>query len=315
MTAELGPPKSANRAFVENKAALLAGCADAVNITDNQTAIVRLSSIAAGRIVLEQGLEPVIQMTCRDRNRIMLQSDVLGAYALGIKNVLCLSGDHPCFGNHPTAKPVYDIDSLQLVRTVKIMRDEKRFLCGEPIKTEPRMFIGAASNPFATPYEYRVLRLAKKVTAGADFIQTQCIFELDRFRSFMESARKLGLHEKTFILAGVMPVRSHRALEHINENVPGIRVPEEYVKRLKEAKDPAEEGINLAVELIEEVRNIEGIAGIHLMAMMWEEAVAPIVERAGLLPRPLPRVEPSATPELAGAHGRAGSPPSGESEK
>ena len=287
VTAELGPPKSANREFIEKKAALLAGCADAVNITDNQTAIVRMSSIAAGRIVVEQGLEPVIQMTCRDRNRLMLQSDILGAYALGIKNVLCLSGDYPCFGNHPTAKTVYDIDSLQLVRTVKIMRDDKRVLGGDTIKTEPRMFIGAASNPFASPHEYRVMRLAKKVAAGADFIQTQCIFEVDRFRSFMESVREAGLHEKTFILAGIMPVRSHRALEHINQSVPGFRAPEEYVTRLKEAEDPAEEGIRLAVELIEQVRSIEGVAGIHLMAMMWEEAVATIVERAGLLPRPV----------------------------
>ncbi|MCS7261506.1 MAG: methylenetetrahydrofolate reductase, partial [Anaerolineae bacterium] len=209
VTGELGPPKNHDANVIRRKAELLKGCVDAVNITDNQTAIVRMSSIAAGVILIQENMDPVIQMTCRDRNRLGMQSDLLGAAALGIKNVLCLTGDHQSFGNHPTAKNVHDLDSIQLVRMVKDMRDESRFQCGEEIPGGgPRFFIGAAANPFGDPFEFRPYRLAKKVAAGADFIQTQLIYDIPRFHEFMKRVVDMGLHEKVFILAGVGPLKS-----------------------------------------------------------------------------------------------------------
>lgn len=292
-TAELGPPKSADAEVIKKKAEILKGKVDAVNITDNQTAIVRMSSIGAAKLTLENGLEPVMQMVCRDRNRIAIQSDVLGAYALGIKNMLCLTGDHQKFGNHPTAKNVFDIDSIQLLSMMKRMRDDKVFQCGEEIRNskkapivEPKMFLGAAENPFAHPFEFRAIRLAKKVNAGADFIQTQCIFDVPRFKEWMKEVVDLGLHEKVYILAGVMPVKSAGQVKYMKNNVAGMLIPDSLVDRMKGASDPKEEGINFVVELINEVRQIEGIRGVHIMAVEWEEMVPTIVERAGLLPRP-----------------------------
>lgn len=292
LTAELGPAKSADAKAIVKKCEYLKGKVDAVNITDNQTAIVRLSSIAGGVLALQQGLEPVVQMTCRDRNRIAMQSDILGAYALGIKNLLCLTGDHQQFGNHPTAKNVFDLDSIQLVQMVKMMRDEKKFLCGEEIRNtpkapivEPRMFIGAAANPFGDPFPVRVVRLAKKIKAGADFIQTQCIYDLERFRAWMDQVRDRGLHEKVFILAGVTPLKSAGMARYMRDQVPGLRVPEAIVKRMEQAQDPQEEGIAICVEQIEELKEMPGIAGVHLMAIEWEQKVPIIAERAGLLPR------------------------------
>ncbi|UCD56449.1 MAG: methylenetetrahydrofolate reductase [Candidatus Hydrogenedentota bacterium] len=292
-TAELGPPKSADAELVHKKADLLKGKVDAVNITDNQTAIVRMSSIGAAKLTLDKGLEPVMQMVCRDRNRIAIQSDVLGAYALGIRNMLCLTGDHQKFGNHPSAKNVFDIDSIQLLHMMKNMRDEKVFQCGEEIRNtkkapivEPKMLLGAAENPFAHPYEYRAVRLAKKVNAGADFIQTQCVFDVPRFKEWMKEVVDLGLHEKVFILAGVMPVKSAGQVNYMKKNVAGMSIPDELVDRMKGASDPKEEGVNFVVELINEVKQIEGIRGVHIMAVEWEEIVPTIVERAGLLPRP-----------------------------
>jgi methylenetetrahydrofolate reductase (NADPH) len=293
VTAELGPPKSADAELVEKKADLLKGHVDAVNITDNQTAIVRMSSIGAARLTLEKGLEPVMQMVCRDRNRIAIQSDVLGAYALGIKNMLCLTGDHQKFGNHPTAKNVFDLDSIQLLDMMKGMRDDKVFQCGEEIKNskkapvvEPKMFFGAAENPFAHPYEFRAIRLAKKVNAGADFIQTQCIFDVPRFKEWMKEIVDLGLHEKVFILAGVMPVKSAGQVRYMKNNVAGMSIPDSLLNRMKDADDPKAEGVDFVVELINEVKEIEGVRGVHIMAVEWEEIVPSIVERAGLLPRP-----------------------------
>jgi methylenetetrahydrofolate reductase (NADPH) len=292
-TAELGPPKSADAELIKKKAELLKGKVDAVNITDNQTAIVRMSSIGAAKLTLENGLEPVMQMVCRDRNRIAIQSDVLGASALGIKNMLCLTGDHQKFGNHPTAKNVFDIDSIQLLDMMKKMRDDKVFQCGEEIRNskkapvvEPRMFLGAAENPFAHPFEFRAVRLAKKVNAGADFIQTQCIFDVPRFKQWMKEVVDLGLHEKVHILAGVMPVKSAGQVRYMKNNVAGMLIPDSLVDRMQGASDPKEEGVNFVVELINEVRKIEGIRGVHIMAVEWEEMVPTIVERAGLLPRP-----------------------------
>ena len=293
VTAELGPPKSASAKAIARKCKHLKGKVDAANITDNQTAIVRLSSIAGGVLALQQGVEPVIQMTCRDRNRIAMQSDVLGAYALGVKNLLCLTGDHQKFGNHPTSRNVFDLDSIQLVQMVKKMRDEKKFLCGEEIRNtpkapivQPRMFIGAAANPFGDPFAFRVARLAKKIRAGADFIQTQCIYDMERFGEWMKQVRDRGLHEKVFIMAGVTPLKSAGMARYMRDQVPGLRVPDEIVKRMEQAGDPQEEGIAICVEQIQAFKEMEGIAGVHIMAIEWEQKVPVIVERAGLLPRP-----------------------------
>jgi methylenetetrahydrofolate reductase (NADPH) len=300
VTGELGPPKSHDAEVIRNKTKLLKGYVDAANITDNQTAIVRMSSIAAGTILVQEGLEPIIQMTCRDRNRLAMQSDLLGAAALGIKNVLCLSGDHQSFGNHPTAKNVHDIDSLQLVHMLKDLRDESKFQCGEEIKGGgPCFFIGAAANPFGDPFEWRPYRLAKKVAAGADFIQTQLIYDIPRFKEFMKKVVDMGLHEKVAILAGVGPLKSSGMARYMRDKVPGMIVADEYVDRMTAAvagipkEDKAgrrdawrAEGIKICIEQIQQLMEIEGVAGIHIMAIEWEEAVQPIVEGAGLLPRP-----------------------------
>lgn len=293
VTAELGPPKSAEVEAIKKKAGFLKGQVDAVNITDNQTAIVRMSSIAAGVFALQEGLEPVIQITCRDRNRIAIQSDVLGAYALGLRNILCLSGDHQKFGNHPTCKNVYDMDSIQLIQTLKTMRDDKKFLCGEEIKNsktapivEPRVFIGGAENPFGDPFEFRVIRLAKKVKAGVDFIQTQCIYDMERFEKWMQQVRERELHKQIKILAGVTPLKSVGMAKYMRDSVAGLTVPDYYIDRLSQASDKAAEGIKICVEQIKRLQDIEGVAGIHLMAIEWEQKVSEIVGKAGLLPRP-----------------------------
>lgn len=284
VTAELGPPQSSNGNVVRKKTAHFRRGIDGVNITDNQTAIVRLSSIASAKIVLEEGLEPVIQMTCRDRNRIAIQSDLLGAAALGIENVLCLTGDHQRFGNHPESKGVFDLDSVQLIATVKHLT-QGIFLSGETIKTPPDLFIGGAANPFADPLEFRVMRLSKKIGAGAQFIQTQPVFNLDRFCEWMKQVRDLGLHEKVAILAGVMPVKSARALQYMKEEVPGVMIHEETIRRMEKAEKPEEEGVAIAVELIRELRKMEGVRGIHLMPLMWESITPRIVEESDLLDR------------------------------
>ena len=288
VTGELGPPKGADVAIIERKAKLLKGNVDAINVTDNQTAIVRMSSIAVSALLKQMGLEPTMQMVCRDRNRIAMQSDIFGAYALGIRNILCLSGDHQKFGNHPTAKNVFDLDSIQLIQTVKKMRDEHKVLSGDEIEGPPQMFIGAAANPFADPFEFRVIRLAKKAAAGVDFIQTQCIYDMDKFERFMQMARDRGLHEKIFILAGVTPLKSVGMARYMKEKVAGMEVPDEIINRMKAAgKEKArEEGLKICVEQIQRLKSIPGVHGIHLMAIEWEEVVHEIVERAGLFPRP-----------------------------
>ncbi|MGI9953283.1 methylenetetrahydrofolate reductase [Moorellaceae bacterium AZ2] len=287
VSGEIGPPKHASPEGILHHAELLKDYVDAANLTDNQTAIVRMSSIAAAVHVLRAGVEPIMQMTVRDRNRIALQSDLLGAYSLGIRNVLCLTGDHQSFGNHPTAKNVHDVDSIQLLQIVKDMRDNKRFACGEEIKEhEPGFFIGAAANPFADPFEFRVLRLEKKIRAGADFIQTQCIFDMERFERFMALVRERGLHKKAYILAGVMPLKSAKAARYMQKSVAGMVVPEEIVARMEKASDPKAEGVAICVEQIKRLQAIEGVAGVHIMAVMWEEIIPTIVKEAGLYPRP-----------------------------
>ena len=293
LTGELGPPKSADKNDIIEKANALKGSVDAANITDNQTAIARMSSIASGIICLEQGLEPVIQITTRDRNRLAIQSDVLGAAALGLKNILCLSGDHQSFGNHPTSKNVFDIDSIQLINMLYKMREEQQFECGDMIQNgkkgpvvEPKIFIGAAANPFAEPLDFRIMRLEKKIKAGADFIQTQVIYDMDRFKQWMEEVKQKKLHEKVFILAGITPLKSAKMAKYMKDNVSGISFTDDIIKRMDEAEDQKAEGIQIALEQIEEMKNMEGVHGVHLMAIGGEKSVPSIVENAGLTPRP-----------------------------
>ena len=289
VTGECGPPKGADPGPVKKKAEFLKGHVDAVNVTDNQTAIVRMSSIAASAILVQMGLEPVMQMVCRDRNRIAMQSDIFGAHALGIRNMLCLSGDHQKFGDHPQAKGVFDIDSMQLIAMVKKMRDESKFLGGAELEGPPKMFIGAAANPFADPFEWRVHRLAKKINAGVDFIQTQCIYNMEKFRKWVQQANDMGLTEKVYILAGVTPMKSVGMAKYMKNKVPGMDVPDDVIKRLQGAGKGkvAAEGIKMACEQIEEFKGLKGVAGVHLMAIEWEHKVPEIAEQAKVLPRPV----------------------------
>ncbi len=288
VTAECGPPRGADAEIIRKKGGLLKGHVDAVNVTDNQTAIVRMSSLAACIHLLKMGLEPVMQMVTRDRNRIALQSDILGAYSLGIRNILCLSGDHQTFGSQPDALNVFDIDSINLVHTVMSMKKTGKDLSGFDLISSPKMFIGAAANPFADPFEYRVIRLAKKIDAGADFIQTQCVYNLDRFREWMRLAHEEGLTEKVYILAGVTPLKSERMAKYMAERVAGMDIPDPIIKRMASVpkKNAAEEGIRISLETIAELRQIKGVHGVHIMAIEWEEKVGQIVEAAGLKPRP-----------------------------
>jgi methylenetetrahydrofolate reductase (NADPH) len=288
VTSECGPPRGAEPGVIRKKGELLKGFVDAINVTDNQTSVVRMSSIAACVILKAMGLDPIVQMVTRDRNRIALQSDILGAAALGMNNLLCLSGDHQTFGDDPQAKNVFDLDSIQLIQLVKRMRDEGIFPSGKKIEGPPKMFIGAAENPFAEPFAIRPLRLAKKVDAGVDFIQTQCIYNHDRFEKFMDEVRNLGLHKEVKILAGVTPLKSAGMAKFMKKNVAGMDIPDAVIKRLADA--PKEEqsavGIEVCVESIRRLRQVEGIAGVHVMAIEWEQKVPEIVEKAGLLPRP-----------------------------
>ena len=288
VTAECGPPRGANPEVVRKKGEMLKGCVDAVNVTDNQTAIVRMSSIAACAHLLQMGLEPVMQMVTRDRNRIALQSDIMGAYSLGIRNILCLSGDHQSFGSQPDALNVFDIDSMNLIRTLQIMRDEGKDMSGFDLNDPPAMFIGAAANPFADPFEYRVIRLAKKIDAGADFIQTQCIYNMDRFKKWMKMAREEDLTEKVHILGGVTPLKSVGMAKFMNNKVAGMDVPEAVINRMAGVpkEKTVEEGLKICLETISELRDIEGVHGVHIMAIEWEDIVGEIVESAGLTPRP-----------------------------
>ena len=286
VTGELGPPRGANTEAIRKKAGHLKGKVDAVNITDNQTGVVRMASWAASLLAIQEGLEPNYQMVCRDRNRLAMQADILGVYAHGVRNMLCLSGDHQQFGDHPKSKGVYDIDSIQLISTVRGMRDDGKFLNGVEIDVPPKIFIGAAANPFAEPFEWRVHRLAKKVQAGADFVQTQCIYDMKRFREWLKQAHDMGLTERIAILAGITPLKSGGMARYMAKNVSGIIIPDEIIDRIVKAPKPAEEGIKLCVEQIEELREMKGIRGVHIMAIEWEHRLPEIVERAKLLPRP-----------------------------
>lgn len=286
VTGELGPPKGADLEQLKHHAYEMRNHVEAYNITDNQTAIVRTSSIACAALLVQMGLEPNIQIVVRDRNRIAIQSDVLGAVALGVKNILCLAGDHQKFGNEPQSKGVYDIDSMQLLKMLKDLRDEGVFAGGEKLDGEVNYYLGAVENPFADPFEYRVDRLEKKINAGASFLQTQCIFDLERFKKWMELVRDRGLHKKVKILGGVTPIKSMGAAKYMKNNVSGITIPDSLIERMQGAEKKKEEGLKIAIETIQQLKEIEGVAGVHVMAIAWEEVVPEIVERAGLYPRP-----------------------------
>ena len=285
ITAEIGPPMSANADNVREKARELKGIVDAANVTDNQTAIVRMSSIAASLLSKEEGVECVVQMTMRDRNRIAMQSDLLGAWALGLRNLLILSGDHQSFGNHPQSKNVFDVDSIQFLQAMNNLQENGVFLGGSKCKNPPHFFLGATTNPFADPAELQLIRLEKKVNAGARFLQTQCIYDIEKFESFMEKVRGRGLHERAFLQAGIMVNKSLKSIQ-MTQAVAGMSVPDAYVKRFEQAEDKQAEGISIALELIEKLKKIEGVKGIHIMAVGWEEIVPELVKRAGFLPRP-----------------------------
>ena len=304
VTVEIGPPMDCDREIVLEKARLLKGLADAFNITDNQTGVVRLSSIASSALIMGEGLEPVMQMTCRDRNRLAIQADILGAAALGIKNCLCIAGDHQSFGaagrlkGHPGAKNVYDIDSIQMLSALRGMRDDGVQQGGDPLDKRPPLFIGAAWTPLGDPIDIRPLRLRKKVEAGADFIQTQGVFDVDLFRDQMKIIFDMGLHERTAILAGIIVPKNLGMLKYMNSSVAGVSVPDGLMTRMEQARyaagddkkkareNQAEEGIKITVELIEQVREIPGIRGVHIQAIEWEHRVPEILKRAGLVPRP-----------------------------
>lgn len=288
ITAEIGPPRGANVAPIRRKAKLLKDWIDAANVTDNQSAVVRMASWAGSLVVMQEGVEPVMQLQCRDRNRIGLQSDLLGAAALDIPNVLLLTGDHTRFGDHPDAKPVFDLDSIQLIWTARTMREQAKLLSGRELKPAPEWFLGAVENPFAPPLKWRAERLGKKVAAGARFCQTQFIYDVNIFRQWMQQVRDLGIDKRCYILAGVGPVKSLRAMEHMRQEVPGMYVPDEVVRRLRGVPSDrvAEEGLKLCSEIIAEVKTIPGVAGVHVMAFSWEDAIPEILERAGLARRP-----------------------------
>jgi len=288
VTSECGPPRGTDPAAITKKAEMIKNHVDAINITDNQTSVTRLCSLASCIHLKLMGIEPVLQMVTRDRNRTAIQSDILGAASFDIHDILCLSGDHQAFGDNPKGQNVFDLDSLQLIQTVRYMRDEGKFLGGDEINRPPRLFVGAAANPFADPFEIRVPRLAKKIAAGVEFIQTQCIYNIEKFELWMKLARDRGLHEKAFILAGVTPFKSAGMAKYMKNRVPGMDVPDEVVKRMSgvpKEKQP-EEGLKICIETIQRLKECEGVKGFHVMAIEWEEKVPEIVEKSGLYPRP-----------------------------
>jgi methylenetetrahydrofolate reductase (NADPH) len=284
VTGEVGPPMGADTEHVTGAADKLLGYIDAANITDNQTSILRMSSIAAACLTQAHGVEPVVQMTCRDRNRIAIQSDLLGAWALGLKNLLCLSGDHQIFGNDKAAKNVYDVDSVQIIKMLTDMQNDGVFYNGKKVKGVPGFFIGTTANPFADPEELQLIRLKKKIQAGARFVQTQSIYDIDKFERWMEKVREWGLDKEAYIEAGVLVNKSARSIE-VTSTVPGMDIPAHLIERMKGAEDAKEEGIQIVLEIIERIKKIEGVKGLHIMAVGWEEIVPTVVERAGLLPR------------------------------
>lgn len=289
VTAELNPPDSADPASVYDRALVLASVCDAINATDAAGANVHMSSMGVCALLTRAGYEPVMQMSCRDRNRIAMQGDLLGAAAMGVKNVMCLTGDGVQTGDQPEARPVFDLDSINLLRTARTLRDKGMFLSGRELEEAPKLFLGAAANPFVPPYDFRPLRLKKKIEAGADFIQTQYCFDVPRMKEYMKAVRDMGLHERVYMLVGVGPLRSAKAAEWMRANVPGVVIPDSIIARLKGVPkgrgNQAREGKKICIEIIQEVLDIEGVHGVHVMAFRQEELVAEIIEDSGLLAR------------------------------
>ena len=283
VTAEIAPPDSADPEEVYKRAALFDGCVDAINATDGSGANCHMSSVAMCSLLTRRGYSMVMQVSGRDKNRIAIQGDVLGAAAMGVSNILCLTGDSVGVGDHPEAKPVFDVDCMAMLGMIRGMRDQAQFLSGRKLTSPPRVFLGAAANPFGPPLDYRPLRLAKKIAAGAQFVQTQYCYDIETFKSYMQAVRDLGLHDKVFILPGVGPLASARSAEWMRTNVPGVHIPDSVVARLEKAVNPREEGVAICVELIEQIREVEGVAGIHIMAYKQEHRVAEIVERSNVL--------------------------------
>lgn len=283
VTAELSPPDSADPDEVYRRARIFDGSADAINATDGSGANCHMSSVAVCALLTRVGYSAVMQISCRDRNRIAIQGDVLGAAAMGVANILCLTGDGVQVGDHPQAKPVFDLESITLLALVRRMRDEGQFQSGRAIPEPPRLFLGAAANPFVPPLDFRPQRMGKKIAAGAQFIQTQYCFDIERLKTFMAASRDLGLHEKAFILVGVGPLASARAAEWIRNNVPGVHIPDAVIDRLAGSQDPKREGKRICIELIQQIREIAGVAGVHVMAYRQEEAVAEIIQESGVL--------------------------------
>ena len=284
VTTELAPPDSADPQEVYDRARVFDGYVDAINATDGSGAHCHMSSLAVCALLTRVGYAPVMQISCRDRNRIAIQGDILGAAAMGVCNLLCLSGDGVQAGDHPQAKPVFDLDAVTLLETARTLRDDHHFLSGRKISLAPRVFLGAAANPSTAPLEFRAQRVAKKVDAGAQFIQTQYCYDLERLRSFMRAIEDLGLFGKVFILVGVGPLRSAKTAEWMRQNVPGLYIPDAIIKRLADAGPNAQrEGRALCIELIQEIREIRGVSGVHIMAYRQEQSVPEIVERSGAL--------------------------------
>ncbi|MFI5020617.1 MAG: methylenetetrahydrofolate reductase [Alphaproteobacteria bacterium] len=283
VTAELAPPDSADAEEVYARVRIFDGQVDAINATDGSGANCHMSSVAVCALLTRVGYSPVMQISCRDRNRIAIQGDILGAAAMGVCSLLCLTGDGVESGDHPEAKPVFDLDSLSLLELARTLRDEGRFQSGRKLASPPRFFLGAAENPFAPPYAWRARRLAKKVAAGAQFIQTQYCFDVPRLKAFMAEVEELGLLGKVFILVGVGPLPSARTAEWLRSHVPGVHIPDAVVRRLSSAADAKREGRRLCVELIQEIRALKGVAGVHVMAYRQEEAVAEVITASGVL--------------------------------
>jgi len=283
VTAEIAPPDSADPAEVFTRAAMFDGYVDAINATDGSGANCHMSSVSMCALLTRRGYSMIMQVSCRDRNRIAIQGDVLGASAMGVSNILCLTGDGVQSGDHPEAKPVFDMDCMTSLTMLRGMRDDGEFLSGRKITSPPQVFLGAAANPFAPPFDYRPLRLAKKVSAGAQFVQTQYCFDIDRLKDYMAKVCDLGLHEKVYILPGVGPLASAKSAEWIRNNVAGVHIPDSVIKRLAGAEDQKQEGVNMCIEMVQQIRQIAGVSGVHLMAYKQEHRVAEIVEKTGVL--------------------------------
>jgi len=283
VTTELNPPDSADPEDVYNRAKIFDGWVDGINAVDASGANCHMSSVGICALLTRMGYAPIMQIACRDKNRIAIQGDVLGASAMGVANILCLTGDGVQAGDQPGAKPVFDLDSMSLLETIRIMRDNGKFLSGRKLTTPPQLFLGAAINPFAPPHDFRPIHLGKKIAAGAQFVQSQYCFDVPMFKTFMQKARDLGFTEKVFILCGVGPLPSAKTAKWMRSNVPGVHIPDSIIKRLEGAQDQKAEGKKICIDIINEVKEIQGVSGVHVMAYRLEEYVAEIVSESGVL--------------------------------